>query len=193
MYVCFDEGCMRPHRKWTREGYARFLREVMKVQSDEEVVRWADQEFGDGAGLGSLDDMEAALSGRTQSYGAALGSLDDMQAAFGSHTRGYRAMLRDLYDMEAALGSRTQGYGAGLGSLDDIEAALGGRTGDGAASRSLDDMEATLRMRARGGSGGLYGEEGFTGEGAQGGEHYTEFDGRLDWDIRNEIIHLTKK
>lgn len=62
--VCFDDGCMRPHRTLTREGYAIFLREVMDVGSDEEAVSIADENFGIGAGLGSFADMDAALGDR---------------------------------------------------------------------------------------------------------------------------------
>ncbi|OBT88239.1 hypothetical protein VE02_02791 [Pseudogymnoascus sp. 03VT05] len=260
--VCYKDGCENLHRTLTREGYARFVREVQGVQSAEEAVLMADEMFGDGDGLGGLDDVEAALGGRAQRYrdalrglshmeatlrdlddveaaigsrtqgygaglgslggmkvalgsraqcyGAGLGDLNDMEAALGGRTQDYgaafgglndmeatlrdaNATLRGLEDMEAAFASQTQGYGTGLGSLDDIEAALGGRTTDGTASGSLDDKEDTLRMCTRGGGGGSYGEEGFTGAADEGSEYHTEFDGLLEWDIRNEIIHLAKK
>lgn len=102
--LCSDEKCMRPHRTLTREGYALFLREMMEVESDEEAVRMADEEFMDGAGL------------------------------------------RSFADMDEALGSRTGGDG-----------------------------------------GGWY------GDGAQGDGYYTEADGVLDWEVKNEVIFLKKK
>jgi hypothetical protein len=180
--VCYKEECENLHRTLTREGYARFVREVQGVKSAEEAVLMADEMFGDDAGLGSLDDMEADLGGRAQRYRDALRGLNDVEAT-----------LRGLDDVEAAFASQTQRYGAGLGSLDDMEAALGGRTGDGAASGSLDDMEATFRARSRGGGSGSYGEEGFPEAADEGSEYYKEFDGRLEWDIRNETIHLKKE
>ncbi|OBT80010.1 hypothetical protein VF21_01124 [Pseudogymnoascus sp. 05NY08] len=233
--VCYKERCENLHRTLTREGYARFVREVQGVQSAEEAVLMADEMFGGlddmeaalggraqryrdalrglshmEATLRDLDDVEAALGSRTQGYGAGLGSRDDMEAALGGHTQDYgaafgglndveatlryaKATLRGVEDMEAAFASQTQGYGAGLGSLDDIEAALGDRTTDGPASESLDDKESTLRVHARGGGGESYGHEGFTGAADEGSECHTEFDGRLEWDIRNEIIHLAKE
>lgn len=103
--VCFNRGCISPHRICTREGYAQYLREIMRMEGDEEVVRQADYEFGIGAGLGSFADMDAALGGRT----------------------------------------------------------------------------------------GSDGDDGSTGEGAQGNEYYTEADGVLDWKVQNEMIFLTKK
>ncbi|KFY89532.1 hypothetical protein V500_05619 [Pseudogymnoascus sp. VKM F-4518 (FW-2643)] len=60
------------------------------------------------------------------------------------------------------------GIGAGLGSFADMDAALGGRT--------VCD-----------------GDDGSTGEGAQGDEYYIEADGVLDWEVQNEMIFLTKK
>jgi hypothetical protein len=46
--VCISEHCMRPHRTLTKEGYALFLRRVMKVASDEEAVRITDETFDNG-------------------------------------------------------------------------------------------------------------------------------------------------
>ncbi|OBT57408.1 hypothetical protein VE04_02570 [Pseudogymnoascus sp. 24MN13] len=243
--VCYNDGCLKLHRTLTKEGYARLLREKSRFGSVEEAVAKADEVFGDdGAGLGSLDDMEAVLGGRTLGYGAALGSLDGMDATLSGHTHGYgvasmsldgmetslralddmkaalsggtqgygaelggfdnaettfrrlddmEATLRDLDNMDAALGSPTKGYGAELGSLDDIEAALRGRIGDGTESGSLDDTKDTLWVHARGGGGESYGEDDFTGVADEGREYYTKFDRCLEWDIRNEIIRLTRK
>ncbi|KFY72465.1 hypothetical protein V499_07424 [Pseudogymnoascus sp. VKM F-103] len=242
--VCYNDGRLKLHRTLTKEGYARSLREKSGFESVEEAVAKADEVYGDGAGLGSLDDMEAVLGGRTLGYGAALGSLDRMEATLSGHTQGYgiasmsldgmeaslralddmkaalsggtqgygaelggfdnaettfrrlddmEATLRDLDDMDAALGSPTKGYGAGLGSLEDIEAALRGRIGDGAESGSLDDTKDTLWVHARGGGGESYGEDDFTGVADEGREYYTKFDRCLEWDIRNEIIRLTRK
>ncbi|KFY32190.1 hypothetical protein V493_00442 [Pseudogymnoascus sp. VKM F-4281 (FW-2241)] len=45
--VCLNDGCLKPHRTMTKEGYAKFLRGVGGVESAEEAVYMADKEFGD--------------------------------------------------------------------------------------------------------------------------------------------------
>ncbi|KFY24700.1 hypothetical protein V491_02051, partial [Pseudogymnoascus sp. VKM F-3775] len=48
--VCFEQGCARPHRTLTKEGYAIYLREIKGLESDEEVVRIVDKTFENGTG-----------------------------------------------------------------------------------------------------------------------------------------------